>query len=218
MTEHTSTYPKPQKLQNDVMQYFAITNIKDIENEFWVDMINYDGAYMVSNLGRIKSLARFCKVKNGGQRLSKEIIRKQVLMPDGRLSCNISFEGKLFTINVSAIIYFSFNTNKIYPNSKYCIMHKNKIADDNRLENLILETVTNSHKLNYTKQLLPHLEKHHNKVREYYYSLKNKTCCKCNVEKPISEFYKSDGLKCKICSSIYKKKKYLLSKISKTIV
>ena len=44
MTEHTSTYPKPQKLQNDVMQYFAITNIKDIENLCAVEHEGITGA------------------------------------------------------------------------------------------------------------------------------------------------------------------------------
>jgi len=202
--------------QTSVMRWFTLTQLEDLENEIWVDMIGFDGIYEVSNLGRIKSLLRYVRIRNGGQRLSKENIRKQAILPDGRLSCTISYDGKLTTVNVSAIIYFSFNPKQFYPNSKFCVMHKNKIASDNRLENLILEKVSNSHKLNFAKQLLPHLAENNRKKQEQNALRTHKTCRKCNVEKPVDDFHKSDGYKCKICSALYKKELYLKKRVSQT--
>lgn len=41
--------------------------------EFWKDITNYEGFYKISNLGRVKSLKRYCLRKDG----IKRIIMKQ---------------------------------------------------------------------------------------------------------------------------------------------
>ena len=35
-----------------------INNIKDLPNEIWKDIPNYEGIYQISNKGRVKSLTR----------------------------------------------------------------------------------------------------------------------------------------------------------------
>ena len=37
----------------------------NFEKEIWKDIPNYKGLYQISNLGRVKSLERFRKGKNG---------------------------------------------------------------------------------------------------------------------------------------------------------
>lgn len=42
-------------------------SLKDLPNEEWRDVIGYEGSYMVSNLGRVKSLDRY--VMNNGTKV-----------------------------------------------------------------------------------------------------------------------------------------------------
>ncbi len=197
--------------KNTDVEYYKLTQIEDLENEIWVDMFGFDGYYLVSNLGRVKSLSRPCITAKGGYRISKEIIRKQSLYKN-RLHCNISCNGNAHTLNLPAIIYFSFYPEKHTNNKKYCVMHKNKIQYDNRIENLNLETISNSHKVNFKKQLLPHLAENNIKKHQKKSLRSHQICCKCNLSKPIEEFYKNCGNKCKICKNIEGKESYLLSK------
>ena len=44
--------------------------------EVWKDVINYEGLYQVSNLGRVKSVSRYIKHWRGGFLKSKEMIKK----------------------------------------------------------------------------------------------------------------------------------------------
>ncbi len=181
--------------------------LEDLENEIWVDALGFDGVYEVSNLGRIKSLGRW--VSNGkSERWIKEKIRKQVLVSDGRLTCPL----KGVSINVSAIIFLSFNSDTPYNPKKQCVMHINKIKDDNRLCNLKIESISKSHKINYKKNLLPHLEKNNKKARNEYLKLTHKICTKCNENKTIINFEYGRN-KCKSCRKIEKKESYLKRKI-----
>lgn len=44
--------------------------------EIWKDIKGYEGLYQVSNLGRVKSLKRYVKEKNGKCHLVEEQIKK----------------------------------------------------------------------------------------------------------------------------------------------
>ena len=48
-----------------------------MENEIWKNINGYEGSYQVSNLGRVKSLRRIIKCKNGVSRTINERILKQ---------------------------------------------------------------------------------------------------------------------------------------------
>jgi len=172
----------------------------------YLDAFGFDGIYEVSNLGRIKSLGRY--VPNGkSERWVKEKIRKQVLVSDGRLTCPFSFKSNSISNNVSALIFQSFNAKTIYDVKTHCIMHKNKLKRDNRLCNLKLEKISNSHKLNHIKKLLPHLEAN-NKIKiENYKKLTHKNCCVCSVKKEIKLFEHGRN-KCKECRKEQKKNDY----------
>lgn len=179
-------------------------SIEDLEGEIWVDAIGFDGLYEVSNLGRIKSLERW--VPNGGSgRLVKEIIRRQAISKDGRLTCSMSTGGKTYSINPSGMIYFSFNPTQWYESSKNCITHKNKIPYDNRLVNLMLDDFSHSHKINWKKGLLSHLEKHHKKVVDRYNALTERKCKVCQITKPIKKF-KRGCRKCLHCEYLHRSK------------
>ena len=180
--------------------------LEDLENEVWVDALGFDGLYEVSNLGRIKSLARW--VSNGkSERWVKEKIRKQVLVSDGRLTCPLQNTS----INVSAIIFLSFYDDIPYDPKKECVMHVNKIKSDNRLDNLKIETISKSHEINHIKKLLPHLKKNNDKRRSDYLKLTHKTCKVCRDKKDIEYFERGRNM-CKKCKSNKQKERYHNSK------
>jgi len=180
--------------------------LENLDNEIWVDAIGFDGISEVSNLGRIKSLGRW--VSNGkSERWVKEKIRKQSLGSDGRLTCPL----KNTSINVSATIFLSFYPDKPYNPKKQCVMHKNKIKSDNRLENLKIENISKSHKLNHKKGLLPHLKSNNDKSRSEYLKLTQKICSKCKERKTIVNFEYGRN-KCKSCRKIEFKENYLKRK------
>jgi len=90
-----------------------------IEN--WKDVIGYEGIYIVSDQGRIKSL------KKGGDRLLKNRISL------GYNTCILYKNGKSKTLKVHRLVSQSFIPN---PENKPFVNHKNGVRNDNRVENL----------------------------------------------------------------------------------
>lgn len=203
-TKQTENLAECSNKSKPMLQDVFSLSLDDLEGEIWVDAIGFDGIYEVSSFGRIKSLGRW--VSNGkSERWVKEKIRKQVQSQDGRLTCPFSVSNKKYSINVSGLIYFSFNPSKNYLSSKYCVSHKNKIPNDNRLENLILNKVSDSCKINWEKGLLPHLSELHKKVVNEYNLLTERKCKVCEKTKPINKF-KRGCKKCLKCEYLHRSK------------
>jgi len=52
-------------------QYYLNTELDNIDNEEWIDIMGFDGIYEVSNYGRVKSVGRWVGANNGGERWVK---------------------------------------------------------------------------------------------------------------------------------------------------
>lgn len=183
--------------------------LDDLPGEIWVDAFGFDGVYEVSNMGRIKSLARW--VSNGkSERKVKECIRKQSLSKDGRLTCPFRIDNKKYSINIPELIYKSFY-NDISIGKNECIMHKNKLTSDNRLSNLRLVSISESHKLNYKKGLLSHLNVNNEKKHKEHLAIKNKKCKVCGLIKNVSDFEHNRCI-CLSCRKKYRHDKYMENK------
>lgn len=185
---------------NKTIKIYNNLQMEDLENEFWVDMIGFDGFYEVSNLGRIKSLSREYETSRGIRRF-KERIRKQTLNKDGRLSCNISCNNIKTSLNIQAIIFLSFNPNAEYNVKSNCVMHIDKNKSNNKLSNLKIEKISNSHKINFKKGLTNHLIEIGKERTKKYNTLIDRICTNCNKKKKINKFergrrkcYKCHGL------------------------
>lgn len=97
--------------------------------EVWKDVVGYEGLYIVSSMGRVKSLDR--KSAKGSN--IKGRILKPVKGKDGYLRLILCKENKHSTFLVHRLIAISFISN---PDNKDYIDHINTIRDDNRVENL----------------------------------------------------------------------------------
>lgn len=93
--------------------------------EIWKNIEGYNRLYMVSNMGRVKSL--------NYHRTGKEKILKPVKQNNGYLTVTLckNSEQKIFAVH--RLVAEAFIDNQ---DNKPCIDHINAIRDDNRVENL----------------------------------------------------------------------------------
>jgi len=131
--------------------------IEDIDGEEWVDVVGYDGIYLVSNYGRIKSYQREVDMGISGYRLQGERIMKQqisksnyhnLIEPSKDLKVTFCVDKKRKTYHVATLVGNAFvgtlGENEVY--SK-----KDKVWDNNNADNLIILSKSNDTKLSYEK-------------------------------------------------------------------
>lgn len=104
-----------------------------MEKEIWKDIDGYNGLYQVSNLGNVKSVERFRKSKNNSIAPVQERLLKCKTDKDGYLEYTLSKDGKMKSYKAHRLVAMAFIPN---PNKSPVINHKNKLKNDNRVENL----------------------------------------------------------------------------------
>ena len=100
--------------------------------EIWKE-IKYYPNYMVSNLGRVKSLGRWVYKEYRGKRWQREKILKPKIEKSGYQRVGLWKNGKQKLFQVHRLVAQAFIKN---PNNYPQVNHKNEIKDDNRVENL----------------------------------------------------------------------------------
>ena len=98
--------------------------------EIWKNIIEYEGYYQISNLGRVKSLERTISFGDRKRRVSEKILKTKV-DKDGYLRCTLCKNGKCIGYFVHRVVMYSFEG---YSNKQ--VNHINGIKDDNRIGNL----------------------------------------------------------------------------------
>jgi len=117
-------------------------DLKDLLNEEWRDIKEYEGRYKISNYGRVKTLERQlrCRIKNNNKRIQKAKIKKIRYDKDGY--CKVSLceygkkTGKSFFVHRLVAIAFIPN-----PANKPVVNHKDGKKNNNKPYNLEWNTV-----------------------------------------------------------------------------
>lgn len=115
------------------MEYFKNISLIDIEFEEWADIPYYEGLYMVSSFGRVKSLDKYIDHPCGGVSFKKAIILKQAINVPGYHHLNLT-KYKIRTNHyVHRLVAASFVPNI---HNKVEVNHKDLNKSNNMKSNL----------------------------------------------------------------------------------
>lgn len=101
--------------------------------EIWKDIEGFEGVYQVSNLGRVKSLARTRRSKGGCICPVAEKILRQNTDKDGYKDVALSRDAKLHYLRVHRLVALAFIPN---PHNYPMINHKDENPANNTVSNL----------------------------------------------------------------------------------
>lgn len=106
---------------------------KELSQEYWRDIPQWEGFYQASTLGRIRSIDRWVDQNGMKPRFYRGLILSAVSDKDGylRVSLHKSGYSQMFTIH--RLVALSFISN---PNNYSEINHKDEIKTNNRVDNL----------------------------------------------------------------------------------
>lgn len=112
--------------------------------ELWKWIPGYEGYYMVSTHGRVKSVDRYVNGKNGSKCLMKGKILKPGTDKDGYKTVHLSKNGKDKTYFAHRLVALTFIPN---PNNWLQVNHKDEDKTNNHVSNL--EWCTLEYNINY---------------------------------------------------------------------
>ena len=129
-----------------------------MKKEYWKPVVGYEGLYMVSNFGRVKSI-----------KFGKEIILKSRKDRYGYLQLNLWKNNKLKRCRIHRLVAEAFLPN---PHNYPCVNHKDEDKTNNNVDNL--EWCTHKYNSNYGTAIQRRSQKRINGKRSkkvYQYTL-----------------------------------------------
>ena len=112
--------------------------------EIWKPVVGYEGFYEVSNIGKVRSLARIVECNDGRKRKIKDRILKGSSYSGGYSGVTLHKDGCTKSVNIHRIVAEAFVPN---PLEKEEVNHKDENPSNNHASNL--EWVTHKENINY---------------------------------------------------------------------
>lgn len=108
--------------------------------EIWKPVVNYEGLYEVSNMGRVKALEKIRVVgRDKGFRVYPEIIMNGTPTPQGYLRLKLCNHGKYRRVSIHLIVVHAF-WGYVPTDPKIVVDHKDNDPSNNKLSNLQIIT------------------------------------------------------------------------------
>lgn len=114
----------------------SIYTLNDLDGELWANIYGFPD-YMVSNLGRVKSIGRFVKHPNNSKRWNPTRILKQALNTYGYLMVSITNDKRMASIPTHILVGRAFIEN---PNNFPQIAHIDHNRQNPSVSNLMWVT------------------------------------------------------------------------------
>lgn len=140
----------------DINTAYLETTLEDLPDEVWKDVPGFEGSYMASNLGRVKSLDRIIphprlKTQSVKGRILRQSISKNKNLLTGEpmidLRVTLTVENKSYYFNTRRLIYQTFsNPHLDYSKDGMYVINVDGNGYDNRPENLKLVTKSEKQK------------------------------------------------------------------------
>ena len=135
--------------KNNPEQYpYQNLSLDSMKGEQWVDIPGFDGAYSISNFGRIWAAPRLVISADGKQLyFTKERIRRQGLARyynsytkdhTDQLSVHLRYEGGDYSFKVNRLVYDAFVKPIDFKKDKLLVVHKDGNNLNNHYDNLVL--------------------------------------------------------------------------------
>lgn len=168
-------------------------SMNDRPGEKWRDVVGYEGYYLVSTHGRVKSEPRLMNATRGeGFFVKKGRILKQY-GASGRFSVVLNVESVAASKAVPTLVADAFLRKRM---ANEVVMHRNKISSDNTLTNLEISTRSESTKRNYeVGSMCSTVPVAKNKYKPSVYGiykggqLIGRVCKCCKAGKCLDDFY-----------------------------
>ncbi|CVK15991.1 NUMOD1 domain-containing protein [Apibacter mensalis] len=130
-------------------------NLTDMEGEIWKDIPDFEGYYQISNLGRVKSLARELNFYREGTKRVRRFVKTDKIIkqytpknhinrftgkPSYHLTCSIKTELVTHRGSVARLVYRTFvkDVNKF--KERVVVAHRDEDPFNNEVSNLYIQT------------------------------------------------------------------------------
>jgi hypothetical protein len=155
---------------------------KNIFMEIWKNIKGFEGAYQVSNHGRVKSLYRVITRGDGVKKTISEKIMNPSRDRAGYPTVCLSIGSLRKPYKVHRLVLEAFIEN---PENKACVNHKNGVKHDNRLENLEWAThqENSQHAFDTGLRTAPKGKKHWAYGKDFLRANKNQGITKDDIRK-----------------------------------
>ncbi len=134
--------------KNKLQYPYQNLSLDSMPREQWRDIPGFDGAYSISNFGRIWAAPRLIISADGKQLyFTKERIRRQSLARHYnsytkdyvyQLSVHLRYEGGDYSFKVNRLVYHAFVKPIDFKRDKLVVVHKDGDNLNNRYDNLVL--------------------------------------------------------------------------------